>query len=378
MKKILTVLFCLIISVSLFAQTDVRSYGMGGYHVTDYSDVYTTLKNPASLAYAKKHSLYTNIQLDISGPLDKYVEIADAASKEESDFDPMTVVSDIVTEQNGLNTSVRATGPLAFGFTNNGFGLLFTEDIYVDAVIPSVTMANVNVGLKADLAFGYGMKLDFGVNDLALGVSAKGTAKVMNVGINGSISQVFDAVENIETLPITTSLGYSISVGAHYSFANFLHLGVVWNDVFAPTYTMACPFYSFDEESELPEFSLKDAERVIKPSSLAVGVGIKIPTGFTFGVISSWTAYVDHENVFEFFKEDNLRNPLLGLNVGTEIELFKTILLRVGMNDSYLSAGCGLKLGVFRIDAALFGSELGLEPGSKPNLNAALSISFQK
>ena len=141
---------------------------------------------------------------------------------------------------------------------------------------------------------------------------------------------------------------------------------------------MACPFYSFDEEGELPEFSLKDAERVIKPSSLAVGVGIKIPTGFTFGVISSWTAYVDHENVFEFFKEDNLRNPLLGLNVGTEIELFKTILLRVGMNDSYLSAGCGLKLGVFRIDAALFGSELGLEPGSKPNLNAALSISFQK
>ena len=58
MKKLLTVLFCLIISVCLFAQTDVRSYGMGGYHVTDYSDVYTTLKNPASLAYAKKHSLY--------------------------------------------------------------------------------------------------------------------------------------------------------------------------------------------------------------------------------------------------------------------------------------------------------------------------------
>jgi hypothetical protein len=336
------------------------------------------LKNPASLAYAKKHSLYTNIQLDISGPLDKYVEIADAVSENETEIDPTTLVSDIITEQNGLNTSARFTGPLAFGFTNNGFGLLFTEDIYVDVVIPSVTLANVNVGLKSDLTLGYGMKLDFGFSDLAIGVSAKGTAKVINVGINGSVSEIFNSVENIKTLPITTSLGYSVSVGAHYNLANFLHIGVVWNDVFAPTYTMACPFYSFDEESELPEFSLKDAERVIKPSSLAVGVGIKIPTGFTFGVISSWTAYVDHENVFEFFKENNLRNPFLGLNAGTEIELFKTILLRVGINDSYLSAGCGLKLGVFRIYAALFGSELGLEPGSKPNLNAALSISFQK
>ena len=109
-----------------------------------------------------------------------------------------------------------------------------------------------------------------------------------------------------------------------------------------------------------------------------MGIGIKIPTSFTFGIISSWTAYVDHENILVFFDENNLRNPILGFNAGTELELFKTIRLRLGINESYLSAGVGLKLGVFHVDAAIFGSELGLEPGAKPNLNAALSISFHK
>ena len=46
MKKLLTILLCLVISVSLFAQTDVRSLGMGGNHITDYSDIYTVQRNP--------------------------------------------------------------------------------------------------------------------------------------------------------------------------------------------------------------------------------------------------------------------------------------------------------------------------------------------
>ena len=51
-----------------------------------------------------------------------------------------------------------------------------------------------------------------------------------------------------------------------------------------------------------------------------MGIGIKIPTSFTFGIISSWTAYVDHENILVFFDENNLRNPILGFNAGTELE----------------------------------------------------------
>ena len=75
MKKILTILLCLVISASLFAAEDVRSMGMGGQHVTDYSDIYTIQKNPAGLGFADKHNLWLNLQLGASGPLMDFYEL---------------------------------------------------------------------------------------------------------------------------------------------------------------------------------------------------------------------------------------------------------------------------------------------------------------
>ena len=44
----------------------------------------------------------------------------------------------------------------------------------------------------------------------------------------------------------------------------------------------------------------------------------------------------------------------------------------------YPSAGVGARLGAFNIDAAIFGRELGLEPGTRPQLNLAISLEFFK
>lgn len=382
MKKIFTIFLCILISVSLFAQEDVRTMGMGGKHVTDFSDIYTIMKNPASLGFSGKHSLYTNFQLSLNGPLNEYYDLANTiieSTENTEEFDISKVVSDLVLKNNGLYTGANFVGPIQFGFINNGFGLMFSENMYMDATIPSITLANVNVGLQSDLTIAYGRKIDLGLNDIAFGVSATGIAKVIDVGLNGSLTDILSMTSSI---PTTTALGYSISAGVHYSFANLINIGLVWNDIYAPTYSIDSPFFeiNLDEETEKAEknTSFENSIVTVKPSSISVGIGIKIPTSFTFGIISSWTAYVDHENILVFFDENNLRNPILGFNAGTELELFKTIRLRLGINESYLSAGVGLKLGVFHVDAAIFGSELGLEPGAKPNLNAALSISFHK
>ena len=170
-------------------------------------------------------------------------------------------------------------------------------------------------------------------------------------------------------------IGYGINAGAQYEFANFLSAGIVWNNILAPTFTTDIPL---DEDSD-KEFTFKDARKDKLDSTLAVGFGVKIPTSFSMGIISSWTAYLDHDNILDFFAKDKIvKNPILGLSAGTEVVLFKTIALRLGINESYLAAGCGIRLAAFNIDAAVFGSELGLEPGAKPQLNAALSISFRR
>lgn len=381
MKKILTILLCLVISVSLFAQEDVRSMGMGGNHITDYSDVYTTQKNPAGLGFAEKHDLWTNTQITFGGPLEDFAKIAknletseDKSNTEESSGIEDSII-DLVKKNNGLATGISVVGPLQFGFIKNNFGLLFSEEIYTDVNVPSISRGNVDIGLDISLLMGYGHKIDLGIHDIALGISANLFSRAINVGVNGSLTEIFDKVEDMDNLPATSMIGYGINAGAQYEFANFLSAGIVWNNILAPTFTTDIPL---DEDSD-KEFTFKDARKDKLDSTLAVGFGVKIPTSFSMGIISSWTAYLDHDNILDFFAKDKIvKNPILGLSAGTEVVLFKTIALRLGINESYLAAGCGIRLAAFNIDAAVFGSELGLEPGAKPQLNAALSISFRR
>ena len=380
MKKIFTILLCLVISVSLFAQEDVRSMGMGGNHITDYSDVYITQKNPAGLGFAEKHDLWTNTQVEIGGPLEDFMNIADnlANSDNDSGDDSSGIedaIIDLVKENNGLATGLNVVGPLQFGFIKNNFGLLFSEELFVDVNVPSISRGNVDIGLDINLLLGYGHKIDLGIHDIALGISANLFSRAINIGVDGSLTEIFDKVEDMDNLPATSMIGYGINAGVQYEFANFLSAGIVWNNILAPTFTTDIPL---DEDSD-KEFTFKDARKEKLDPTLAVGFGVKIPTSFTLGIISSWTAYLDHDNILDFFAKDKIvRNPILGLSAGTEVVLFKTIALRLGINESYLAAGCGIRLAAFHIDAAVFGSELGLEPGAKPQLNAALSISFHR
>lgn len=48
----------------------------------------------------------------------------------------------------------------------------------------------------------------------------------------------------------------------------------------------------------------------------------------------------------------------------------------MGIKECYPSAGVGLDLSIVNLDVSIFGSELGLQPGSVPQYNMALSLSF--
>jgi len=436
MKKILTILLCLVISASLFAAEDVRSMGMGGQHVTDYSDIYTIQKNPAGLGFADKHNLWLNLQLGASGPLKDFYELGtdlienmpedtenddnydddyyyddsynsgsygdsysgsydenynDVLTEEEqkqADAELDAVVeklTDIIKENNGLTASIDALPLLNFGFIGKrGFGMLATTNMYADVKIPTVTNVDLNIGFTGDLQLGYGHKFDLGVNDIAVGVSGKVFANVLDLGITGkSLTEIMDLFAGEESsedssastvnIPLTSTIGFGINAGVQYRYADFLNVGLVWNNVFSSTKTA-----NYDLENEEQPLSF-DGEDVVKGKltpTVALGVGVKVPINF---IITSLTAYVDHENILDFFPGDKLvRNPILGFNAGVEAVVLKMISLRAGINESYISAGVGLRLLAINIDFAVFGSELGLEPGARPQLNTALSISIKK
>lgn len=396
MKKILTILLCLLISVSLFAVEDVRSKGMGGYHVTDYSDIYTIKKNPASLAFSGKHKLILNIQIDAAGPLQDIYEVGEdvlastenyddsensdeEASSTEASEELVTKVTSLIEKNNGFATSSNISPLLNFGFSNKGFGFLASTDIYTDINIPSVTNVGLNVGFNGNAEFGYGFNFDLGANDIAVGVSADFFSNLVNVGFKGSLTQLLGESESeeetdiLDTLPITSMKGFSITSGLHYRYADFLNVGIVWNNMISSTNTANV---LIDPETEEVKFDFDNGTKSKLDSKLAVGFGVKVPINF---IITSMNIYVDHENILDLFVSDKIvKNPILGLNAGVEAVLLKAFSFRLGINESYLAAGVGVRLGSFNIDAAVYGSELGLEPGDRPQLNTSISIAFRK
>lgn len=395
MKKILTILLCLLISVSLFAVEDVRSKGMGGYHVTDYSDIYTIKKNPASLAFSGKHKLILNIQIDAAGPLQDIYEVGEDVLASTENYDDsensdeeasstditgelLSKVTTLIEENNGFATSSNISPLLNFGFSNKGFGFLASTDIYTDINIPSVTNVGLNVGFNGNAEFGYGFNFDLGANDIAVGVSADFFSNLLNVGINGSLTQLLGGTESeessiLDSLPITSMKGFSITSGLHYRYADFLNVGIVWNNMISSTNTANV---LIDPETQEVKFDFDNGTKSKLDSKLAVGFGVKVPINF---IITSMNIYVDHENILDLFVSDKIvKNPILGLNAGVEAVLLKAFSFRLGINESYLAAGFGLRLGSFNIETAVYGSELGLEPGDRPQLNTSISVSFKK
>ncbi len=117
----------------------------------------------------------------------------------------------------------------------------------------------------------------------------------------------------------------------------------------------------------------------MEPGKLTLGTAVSFPTFFTKGVIGSWTVYLDMRDALPFFtaKEDILSSsPLLSLAAGMEIVIFKTIALRGGICGPYLAAGAGIDLTPLHLEFAIYGKELGLEPGVQPQLHGAFSLSF--
>ena len=113
--------------------------------------------------------------------------------------------------------------------------------------------------------------------------------------------------------------------------------------------------------------------------TLKTGLAIDLPTkNWTKGFLSSWVIYLDCNDIL-CFKDTSLlaKNPILNFSAGTEFKLFNTFAFRVGLNQSYLSAGVGIQVDKVHLDYAIYGTELGIEPGSVPTLNMALALTIQ-
>lgn len=373
MKKITVLLTAFVLSSGLVFAGEfkpelhtipsVRQQGFGGLYATDVDSFYSLYSNPASLGRRRNHSLFPSIDIHAGGPLKDSLKIADAVTSLDS-----SVLTQIISDNNGLKLDVDIQPLLSFGHISSwGFGWGFSTQAFVNATVPGIALADVQAGAEAVLTLGFALPVINSDNLLlSVGVTGKGFAQGAT-GFSGNLMDFLTSVmQDSSGLPLYLSAGFTFDAGVYLSICNTISVGVVYKNPFSMVWvaegTFGSPSYEFNRVTRLEE-------------SVAAGVSYSVPVAWTNGIITSFKLMANYDNVFALFKKDG-RNPWLGISAGTELVLGNICSLRFGMSEMLPAAGVGFKLGTFNIDVALYGKELGLEPGSSPCLNGSVFLGF--
>lgn len=373
MKKISIIFTALLLSSAmifagefkpeLHTNPSVRQQGFGGFYTSDIDSYYGMYANPAALGRRRGHSLYPAINAHLAGPLQDTFKIVDAFSSMD-----MTALGSIIEENGGLKLGLNVEPLLSFGHASGwGFGWGFSTQAFMNATVPGIALADMKAGLEAVLTLGFGFPIIRGDHFfLSVGADAKGFFQGATA-YNGSLVTLINNITSDPTsMPLYMTAGFSFDAGVFFSIANSLDFSATWHDPFSMAFisegTFGSPSFEFNITAQLD-------------SRLAAGIAYHLPVAWTRGVITSFKVMADYRNLFALFGQTK-RNPILELSAGTELVLGNIVSLRFGLSEMYPAAGIGLKFGTFNLDLALYGKELGLEPGSSPCLNGSLFIGF--
>jgi hypothetical protein len=345
-----------------------RLSGFGGAYSALEAGFDTLSTNPAALAYVSSEWSIARLAARVSGPL------FDLPSVAQSD-DMTNSLLDLVSSNNGVYIGANVTGPLAFGKVDQNFGFGVFNRTITTVDIPSITSADLYVGEEFLLTGAYGLTVfEKGSQSISVGLQMKGYFQTFVFESGTAISIVSSLTDglSVNSLPTALSTGFGIDAGILYRAGQHLNVGITCKDLYTPVFTTT--YSGFSDFMNGSSASTTTIDRL--DPYLSVGIVYDIPLPDNWLTVSSWKVMTDYRDILDLLNP-LYRNPILNIAGGTEVILLDIVSLRAGISDSYLSTGIGLDLTVFQIDAAMYGSELGLEPGKRPLLNMVLSLSFQ-
>jgi hypothetical protein len=380
-KTVALILVLLCLSAALFAEQkrmaplgfpSTASNGMGGAHVAYTSDIYSLFVNPAALQWANQASIL-EISPVLIGPLSKIAKsgssIMNATEDSSGTNNPFGPLSNII-DGGKLSIGMDIRGPLSAGYTANGLGFGLFSRVFADARIIGT---DVDATAYIDIMMPFGMAfnvLRVQDHEIAAGFVLKPFIRVM-ADIEVSALDFVGGGDFSPSAPILGGLGSDL--GLLYRFKRDLALGLTLGDL-----------YTFGAKmGDVAGSSGGGVYRV--PLSLNLGAA------YTFRLASVWEAapralqsayiagMIDWHSVNNIFTwNDRLhRNPILDLGMGAEFGFFNFLKLRVGLHDMLPMMGLGLEPKVFKFNIALYGKELGNEPGINSIMALDLSVAFR-
>ncbi len=344
-----------------------RLMGFGGAYSALEAGTDTLSTNPAALAFTQPRWSFARTAANVSGPL---FDLPSAFKADDVTYELL----DLVQENNGIYIAAEATGPLAVSRVEKNVGFGFFNRTMLLTDVPSLTKATILVGEEVLLVGGYGLTVwEKGAHSLSVGLQLKGFFQVF-VSESGTSITVINRLTDmsLDNMPTILSTGFGLDAGLLYRFNQRLSAALVCRDVYTPTFITQYP--GLDDFIDGESGSETDYERL--PIYMVTGVAWDIPLPQRWTTITEWKVMADYRDILAF-TDAIYRNPVLNFAFGTEVTLLDTVSLRAGIADSYLCAGLGIDLTLCSIDLAMYGTELGIEPGERAVFNLAFSLSFE-
>jgi hypothetical protein len=343
-----------------------RFAGFGGAYSALEAGFDTLSTNPAALSYVNQEWSVSRLAVNASGPLFDLPSVLQSDNKTSG-------LLNLVAENNGLNLGATMTGPLSFGKVDRNFGFGIFNRSIAEVDVPSLTKATMLTGEELLMVGGYGMTVfEKGPHSIAVGLQVKGFFQTFLYESDTALSVIKTFTNfSVSNIPTVFSTGFGLDVGAMYKLGERFNAAITCKDLFTPVFSTRYSnlnAYLSNTSDSSTIYSKLDPD-------LTFGVAYFVPVPETWTTISSLKFMFDYRDSLSIF-DAVYRNPILNVAVGTELVLLDTVSLRAGINETYLCAGIGLDVTLFQIDFAMYGSELGLDPGKRPLLNMALALSF--
>lgn len=358
--------------------TSARTSALGGPHAALAGGLATLFNNPAGFYEAKPGLRLSEITLHLAGPIFDIAGVALGGAS--GNITSLLQSSNVQKLLQSIYTSMDLVGPISFGYVGKGlgFGIFNTSTVTVMNTAPFTIAAAANEQLMIDGGYAFRIPLPAAWNStLDAGILMKGGLQGVSI-IEQSLLSLPALFGSLGTSTFTGAPFYfntliGLDAGLRYSYKNLISVGIVGHNLYTPVLQSAYPtLQSFLSNTATPTRSTS-----VLPINLAVGVLYTPNLGILERVVNSFKVMVDYSHSLDLLLyPSTAKNPLLNIGVGTEITLLRILDLRAGFYQGLFSAGLGLDLKYFTLDAAMFGTELSGEPGLQPVFNMIVGLTF--
>lgn len=325
----------------------------------------TLSTNPAALAFAERELRILGVSAAVSG---QFTEIPGILDSE----DIADAVIQSVRKNSGVYFGLDATGPLSLAYVNRNFGLGIFNRTFASADAAAITSGRIAIGEEILITGGFGFKLlETRNHELSLGIQGKAFVQ-LPFSEEGSITSLIEKFKgfSLDEQPADTAFGIGFDAGILYRFAGCLSAGLVCRDIYTPVF-----YSSYDSLAALKDGRKASSGHTTMDRQLAAGISWSAPIPRSWHTVTGFTASLGYSDLLSI-ADPLARNPVLNVTLGAEATFFHILSLRAGIHDTYPAVGLGLNLRVIRLDLAVYGEELGLEPGERGVFNAAVGLSF--